>query len=61
MRALVTEVTPVNLGWWLAAMVAVIAILAVMFVISFWVMISKAIFVSKASEQNDKFKAQFGI
>lgn len=40
-------------GW------VVIAILALMFVISVWVMISKAAFVARASSQNEKFKKQF--
>jgi biopolymer transport protein ExbB len=37
----------------------VIGILAVMFVISIWVMISKAIFVSKVSRDNKRFMSQF--
>jgi biopolymer transport protein ExbB len=40
-------------GW------VVIAILAVMFVVSFWVMITKAMFVNKAAKDNERFKAQF--
>ena len=40
-------------GW------VVIAILGVMFVVSFWVMITKAVFVNKAAKDNERFKAQF--
>ncbi|OYU00189.1 MAG: hypothetical protein CFE40_02430 [Burkholderiales bacterium PBB1] len=40
-------------GW------VVIAILGVMFVVSFWVMITKAMFVNKAARDNERFKAQF--
>ena len=40
-------------GW------VVIAILAVMFVVSFWVMITKAMLVNKAARDNERFKAQF--
>lgn len=40
-------------GW------VVIAILGVMFVLSFWVMITKAMFVSNAAKDNERFKAQF--
>lgn len=37
----------------------VIAILGVMFIVSFWVMFSKAVFVNQASRDNEKFKSQF--
>ena len=40
-------------GW------VVIAILGVMFVVSFWVMITKAMLVNKAARDNERFKAQF--
>ena len=40
-------------GW------VVIAILGVMFVVSFWVMITKALLVNKAARDNERFKAQF--
>lgn len=40
-------------GW------VVIAILGVMFVVSFWVMFTKAVLVNKAARDNERFKAQF--
>ncbi len=40
-------------GW------VVIAILGVMFVVSFWVMITKSMFVNRAAKDNERFKAQF--